>query len=1098
MGTPITGTFMFTDLVGSTALASRLGPEATEELRQVHFGILRGAAAATGGIEVKSTGDGVMLMFTGPSRALSCAAAIQQGIDRHNTRAAEPLSVRIGLSMGEAVEDDGDYYGDCVVEAARLCDKATGGQILTTELLRAMVGRHSAQTFSSVGALELKGIPEPVAAVEVLWESESVAGEIALPSRLVGAAAEGLFGFFGRAEELDLLMGAAARARDESRTEVVLLAGEPGIGKTTLASQVSRTLHADGATVLFGHCAEGLALPYHPWVEALTHLVEHAPEELLTAHVDAHGAILARLVPALCRRVPQATPGDITGMADGERFALLEAIRALLNAAAANGLVVVLDDLQWADAASLQVLRHLLEGGTPPPMLVIVTYRDTDLTRDHPLTPFLADLRREPWVHRAALNGLSDKELLALMEGAAGHEMEADGLALAQALHRETDGNPFFTGEMLRHLYENGAIAFDDSGRYVLTVDLESAPLPGSVRDVVIRRVDRLPDDVGRVLTLASVIGREFDLGVLAAVADDDDEDTLLDHLEAAANAALVTEVGELPGRFRFEHALIQHTLYQDLGTTRRQRLHQRIAEALEETVGVQTSGHAELAHHWLAATRPSDAAKAIEYARLAGEEAVTALAPEDAIRWFTQALELQERVSPDDLTVRARLLTGLGTAQRHAGKPEFRAILLDAGDIAARLDDADLLVGAALAITSETPDYVDDPERLALLERAIARVAPDGATAARLFAALATATDPRDVTTKRDHAERAVAIARATGDESTLLDVALRTQAAAMGPDNVASYVDTMEEAVAIADRLDDGRARFLARYQLAEARIKTGDVQGADEAFAVAAEIADALRLPYPTWQVLIERSGRAARAGDFRTAEALADQALALATSAGFAAGFGVYGGQLYDVRTAQGRGGEIVDFFVDAAEAMPMIEALRTAVILLLITTGARAQARERYERERADGFEYPMTSQWYNTIDSVADAAVDLADRAGAEVLLARMRPYSGHLAAPLAVSPRPLARSIGRLAGLLGLDGEADAAFTAALDLCERLGSPFWTARTLVDRAEWLSRRGAPGDSARADADIDAALDLADQIGAASIPQCVERLRAGA
>jgi len=1085
---------MFTDLVGSTALASRLGPEATEELRQAHFGILRGAASATGGIEVKSTGDGVMLMFTSPSRALSCAVAIQQGIDRHNQRASEPLSVRIGLSMGEAVEDDGDYYGDCVVEAARLCDKATGGQILTTDLVRQLVGRHSTHGFNAVGALELKGIPEPVAAVEVLWEPESVAGEIPLPSRLVGAATEGLFGFFGRAEEVDLLVHAAGRAREESRTEVALLAGEPGIGKTTLAAQVARSQHADGATVLFGHCAEGLAVPYHPWVEALSHLVEHAPDELLTDHVDAHGTILARLVPALCRRVPDAAPGEITGMADGERFALLEAIRALVTASATNGLVVILDDIQWADTASLQVLRHLLTGGTPPPMLVIGTYRDTDLTRGHPLSPFLADLHREPYVTRVALRGLSDKELLALMEGAAGYEMEADGLALAQALYRETDGNPFFTGEILRHLFESGAIALDESGQYVLTIELDEASLPGSVRDVVIRRVDRLGDDVARTLALAAVIGREFDLTVLAAIADDD-EDTLLDHLEAAGNAALVTEVGELPGRFRFEHALIRHTLYQDLGATRRQRLHQRIAESLEQLVGVQVAGHAELAHHWLAATRPSDAGKAIEYARLAGQDAIDALAPDDAIRWFTQALELQERVYPDDVATRIDLLTGLGTAQHLAGLPEHRDTILDAGRLAIRLDDIDRLARAALAISSEVPDYAEDRERLDLLEAAIARVPPDGATAARLHSALATTTDPRDVKAKRDHAARAMGIARALGDEPVLLDVLLGSQAVTIGPDNVVERAATLEEAVALADRIGNDRQRFFARFAQIEASIKTGDVHGADQAFSKAAAIADVLRSPFPTWHVLIEQSARAARAGDFATAEALADDALGLATRAGFGAGLGVYGGQLYDLRTAQGRGEEIAEFFVDAADAMPMIEALRTAVIPLLLTTGAEAAGRARYEQERAAGFPYPPSSQWYNTIDSVADAATDLVDDQGAHVLLERMRPYVGHLAAPMAISPRPLARTIGRLAGLLGLDDEADAAFTTALQLCERLDSPFWTARTLVDRAEWLLRRRGRGDEERAAADIDTAVALAAPIGAESIPQRVARLR---
>ncbi len=966
--------------------------------------------------------------------------------------------------MGEAVEEDGDYYGDCVVEAARLCDKAVGGQILTTELLRAMVGRHSTQGFAAVGELELKGIPEPVAAVEVQWEPEAAAGEVPLPARLVGAATEGLFGFFGRVEELDLLLTAAARARDESRTEVALLAGEPGIGKTTLAAQASRTLHADGATVLFGHCAEGLAVPYQPWVEVLTHLVEHAPEELLTAHVDAHGAVLARLVPALTRRVPTVATGDASAMADGERFALLEAIRALLTDTARHGLVVILDDLQWADTATLQVLRHLLAGGAPPPMLVIVTYRDTDLSRDHPLTPFLADLRREPWVHRAALRGLSDKELLALMEGAAGHEMEADGLALAQALYQETDGNPFFTGELLRHLYENGAIAFDESGRYVLTVDLADAPLPGSVRDVVIRRVDRLGDDVNRVLTLASVIGREFDLGVLDAIADDD-EDTLLDLLETATNAALVTEVGELPGRFRFEHALIQHTLYQDLGATRRQRLHQRIAETLEALVGDHAPPIAELAHHWLAATRPSDAGKAIEYARLAGDQAIAALAPDDAIRWFTQALELQERVYPDDTPLHVDLLTGLGGAQQLAGVPAHRETLIQAGALAVGLDDADRLARAALAITRETLDYAIDPERLALVEDAIRRVPPESLTAARLHSALACQIDPRDWRAVEEHAQRAVAIAQAVGDDDAILHALLTAVNVSAGLADVEGRIAAMERAAGIADRLGDRHAQFLARYQLAVAQMEAGDVDGSDATFDEAQAHASALHLPYAEWQVRIDQSAYAARAADYAAAEAHADAALALATRAGFTEGFGTYGGQLADIRTAQGRADEIAEFFIEAAMAMPTIEPLRAAVIPMCLAIGDVAGARERFEQERAANFEFSYSVGWYNTMESIVDAAVDLGDRPAAAILIESTRPYVGRMVYTHAVAPRPFARAIGRLAGLLGHDEEAHAAFATALAGCDRLGAPYWKARTLVDRAEWLLRRNGPGDT---------------------------------
>lgn len=214
MSSSVTATFVFTDLVDSTAIAARLDPAGAEELRRTHFRLLRGAVSAAGGTEVKNLGDGLMVMFTSPSRALAGAVGMQQAMENHNRSGDQDLSVRIGISTGEAVEEDGDYFGDPVVEAARLCAAARGGQILAADLVRLMVGRHATQTFVEVGSLELKGIPEPVDAIEVLWEPAKMAGSIALPGRLMGAATDALFGFFGRGPELDILDDARKRALD--------------------------------------------------------------------------------------------------------------------------------------------------------------------------------------------------------------------------------------------------------------------------------------------------------------------------------------------------------------------------------------------------------------------------------------------------------------------------------------------------------------------------------------------------------------------------------------------------------------------------------------------------------------------------------------------------------------------------------------------------------------------------------------------------------------------------------------------------------------------------------------------------------------------
>ena len=309
MPSTVVATVLFTDLVGSTALSTSLSAEAAEAVRQTHFALLRSAIQSTGGVEVKNLGDGLMVSFTSPSRAIACAVGIQQGVDNHNRRAAQPLSIRVGVSAGEVTEDDGDYFGDPVVEAARLCAAADGGQILAAEVVRAMVGRHATQTFVEVGPLDLKGLPHPVDAVEVVWEPEVVPGTVPLPSRLLAASNDAVFGFVGRAEELTEVDDALKSATAERQARTVLIAGEAGIGKTALVAQVARGVHARGVTVLLGRCTEELLVPYQPWIEVMGHLVEHRPE-LMESVSPAHRAALDA-VPAQSprrRRVPTSTP----------------------------------------------------------------------------------------------------------------------------------------------------------------------------------------------------------------------------------------------------------------------------------------------------------------------------------------------------------------------------------------------------------------------------------------------------------------------------------------------------------------------------------------------------------------------------------------------------------------------------------------------------------------------------------------------------------------------------------------------------------------------------------------------------------------------
>ena len=455
-------TVLFTDLVGSTEINYAINPDAADELLRAHFSALRQAIAGSGGVEVKGLGDGVMVVFHSTSAALSCAVAMQQAVHRDNVGARHQLGLRIGLSGGECTVESDDYYGDPVIEAARLCAHADAGQILATDAVRVMAGRRSPYLFERRGTLELKGLPEPAEVLDVLWEPlDELAAErgVPLPTRLTHLP---LAGVVARETEAALLTDAYKRVEAGSTRAVVLVSGDAGVGKTTLVAEAARRAAEHGACVLLGRCQEDVGASYAPFAEALHHYVAHAPEHVLRTHVEAHGGDIASMVPALGQRlgtIPAPTRTD----PDTERYLLYGAVAGLLTAASAlQPTVLVLDDLQWSDRQSLRLLRHVVTTVESARLLVLGTFRDSELSPSNPLCDLLGDLQREPDVSRIELKGFDDNGVLAFMEAAAGQRLEEAATDLAHALRLETEGNPFFVGELLRNLMETGAIYQDD------------------------------------------------------------------------------------------------------------------------------------------------------------------------------------------------------------------------------------------------------------------------------------------------------------------------------------------------------------------------------------------------------------------------------------------------------------------------------------------------------------------------------------------------------------------------------------------------------------------------------------------------------------
>jgi class 3 adenylate cyclase len=1060
---------LFTDVVGSTELAQRLSPDAADQARRRHFSILRQAIAEAAGTEVKNLGDGLMVVFSSASAALSCGVAMQPGVERDTRLQEHSMGLRVGMSGGEVTREDDDYFGDPVIEAARLCAVCQGGQILVADVVRAMAGRRSRHLVNGVGPLALKGLPDRVETVEVSWEPlrGSAVGAVPIPARL---AVRPTVGVVGREPEVGVLSAATKRVAHGEGREVVLISGEAGVGKTTLVAEAARAAVDDGVCVLFGHCEEDLAIPYRLFAEALGHYVTHAPEEQLLAHVNSHGSELARLVPALVSRLPDL-PEPTASDADTERYLLFAAVVGLLAMMSEEQpVILVLDDLQWADKGSLLLLRHLVTAELPTRLLVLGTYRDSELSYSHDLVNILGALHRQSGVTRIELTGLDDTGVISLMEAAAGHTLDDTGLDLAHAVYRETDGNPFFVSEVLRHLSETGAIYQGASGRWETVASLEETALPDSLRVVIGGRVGRLGQDAQRVLTQAAVIGHEFDLDVLAR-STGLSEDELLDVLDSATAVALVREQSDSSGRYRFAHALIRRTLYEDLGPTRRARAHRRVGEALESMYGDRPGARVgELAHHWFSATQPVDLSKAIDYARQAADAALAALAPDEAVRYFSQALQLIEQEREPDPRLRVDLLIGLGTAQRQAGMPAFRETLLDAANRAQALEATDRLVVAALANNRglfSSLGVVDD-EKVAILEAALDAMPPDDSNdRALLLATLCNElTHGRPLVERQALATSAKEIAWRLADPATIVQVLNLVEQPLEAPPTLDERVGDTIEALRLAEALGDPYHLYFAAVYRRISAMDTGDADVPTRCLDLMRSLSQRLQQPILTWITTFHEASDALVVGDPERAEELSTQALEIGTECGQPDALSFYGSQMVIVRHQQGR----------LVELLPVIESIAAetgmpnykGALAVAYLDADESQALALLEAAAADGFALPIGIGWLEAVTAYAQVAIELRASEPAALLLDLLAPYRAQVGFNGLMPLEPVAMYLGGLASVLRRYEDADDCFIQADEISNRMGAQFFAARTDLLWGRMLLERKAHDDAARA------------------------------
>ena len=1056
-------TIWLVDLVGSTRLATSVGPARADELREEYFALLREAIDASGGREFKNTGDGLFVAFSSASAAVGCAVLTQQLFERRYRGAEQRMHVRIGLGTGESTIRDGDYFGMPSIEAARLCDKAPADGILVSPATKMLAGRVDGARFESVGELELKGIAEPVEAFRVMWEpldpeQRLEVGRWPLPEALRGVPR---VAYVGRAAERAMLDQARGSARSGAR-QFVLLSGEPGIGKTRLAAYAALGANADGFGVCWGSCSEDLAAPYEPWIAVCSQLIEHAPAEVLAGYLARFGGEVGRLARNLAQRVTDA-PAPQSSDPETERFLLFQAIGELLRAVALTApLFVVLDDFHWADAQSVALLKHVGRSIMDCPLTVLVTYRDTDVGTDDPLTAVLADLRRLEGVERISLHGLAVEDVEAMTAAVAGHDLDEEGVALAGEIAAETDGNPFFVGEILRNLAESGLVVFDE-GRGRWQVDRSSGvALPESVREVVERRVAVLGKGARQTLTVAAVIGRSFDLELLARLVEID-ETALLDQLEAAVQASLLRESTDQVGRFTFEHALINHTLYEGLGGSRRARVHQGIAEALEDLHGTDSGEHlAELALHWRLATVSVDKTKAARYAVRAGRQALDSLAPSEAAKLFADALEL---LGTDVTVERCEALIGLGEAQRHAGVPAHRETLLEASGIASELHDADLAARAALANNRGWTSGIGkvDVERVAAIERALELDdPPQPDRRARLLSLLAV-----ELTFAPEHARRwalaeeAIALARQAGDPRTLAVVLADSAYACWAPDTLPKRAEYVRELMALVMEVQDLRVEYFAALRQTHIAMELCDFARADAALARIHAIAEQTRQPTLRWNVGFTTAAVRCTRGELEAGERLAEQALQIGQESGEPDAAMAYGATLISNRMYQGRGAEVIGLLEQAVANFPGVPAWEAALGRMYCFIDCRPDGAEILERAAAQRFGHLGHDQMRMCgLAMHADTAAQTGSVQAAAMLYELLDPYADQFVWNGGMGFGHARMSLALLTATLGRHAEADAHFAFACAFHHEHGLRLSEARSELGWAEALADRG--------------------------------------
>jgi len=878
--------------------------------------------------------------------------------------------------------------------------------------------------------------------------------------------------FVGRGTELRTVLRALADARD-GRGGVLLLSGEPGIGKTRLADEVAAHARDQGMNAVRGRCWEdGGAPAYWPWVQLLRACMRSLDAAQLRRCVGSGGPELAELLPEL-RELLGDIPRPVVRDPEALRFRLFDAVVSFLGelAATERPLLVVLDDLHAADEPSLLLLRFLAGATGDSRVLVLGAHRDTEPGLDDARERLLGDLQRERRVTRIPLGGLRRDDVEAYVR------LSTDGGAsphVVDALLSHTAGNPLFIVETVRLLAAENQLESTDIGGIV----------PTGVRDAVHRRLAPLPDPARRALTVASVLGREFDPETLERLAGD----VAAEGVDVAIGARLVAAAPGAPGLLVFSHALVRDVLYEAIPLRRRRDLHREAAEALERRHAADLGRHlAQIAHHFYEAAEDD---RARLYATQAAELAASRLAYEEAARLYRLALKLAERSDDADDAELCDLVLALGDALARAGDDAgAKDTFLRAAEVARRGGFAERLGRAALGYGGRWvwTKGRGDPHLLPLLEEAVKTVpSEDSALRARLLARLAggplALQGDASMARRRALSAEAVQIARRVGDAAVLSWTLDGRKVAIWAPDTLEEQWEIMDEMQELAERAGDPEQIVDARICRLIKLVERSELDRFEAEYVAAARVADELGQPGQRWLVAVHQPMYALLTGRLADAQQLTEHAFELGRNSA------PWNARMARLRQRvvlcglEGRLEDVEEELRAAATEEVLYPSVTAALASLYADIGDRGRCREAFESLAGQAFAgIAFDDVWTYTMGTLAHACHFLEDRERAAVLYERLEPWAHrNLVAPIEASLGSAAWPLGRLAATLGEVEVAAGWFERAAAANERAGALPWAAHARLDHARLLV---STGDQAASEPLLEAASDAYCELG---------------